>query len=62
MRRISNRENVLIAAHGNSLRSIIMKLEDSMPEGVPGVEQETAVPWMYEIDSAGQATSKKILK
>jgi 2,3-bisphosphoglycerate-dependent phosphoglycerate mutase len=59
---IQNGENVLIAAHGNSLRSIIMKLEHLTPEEVPGVELETAVPLIYEIDSTGQVTSKKILK
>lgn len=55
-------ENVLIAAHGNSLRSIIMQLENVPPEKVPGLELETAVPIVYEIDSTGQVTSKKILK
>jgi len=62
MPHIQKGENVLVAAHGNSLRSIIMKLENLTPEQVPGVEVETAVPLVYEIDSAGQVTSKKILK
>ncbi|MBF2026118.1 MAG: 2,3-bisphosphoglycerate-dependent phosphoglycerate mutase [Oscillatoriales cyanobacterium C42_A2020_001] len=55
-------ENVLIAAHGNSLRSIIMRLENVPPEEVPGLELETAVPIVYEINSTEQVTSKKILK
>jgi 2,3-bisphosphoglycerate-dependent phosphoglycerate mutase len=55
-------ENVLVAAHGNSLRSIIMKLENLTPQEVPGLELETAVPLVYEIDSMGQVISKKVLK
>lgn len=55
-------ENVLIAAHGNSLRSIMMKLENLSPEQVVGLELETAVPIIYELDANGQVTSKKILK
>jgi 2,3-bisphosphoglycerate-dependent phosphoglycerate mutase len=54
-------ENVLIAAHGNSLRSIIMKLENLSPEAVTKLELATGVPIVYEIDSSGQVTAKVIL-
>ena len=54
-------DNVLIAAHGNSLRSIIMKLENLSPEEVTKLELITGVPIVYEMNAAGEATGKKIL-
>lgn len=41
-------DNVLVAAHGNSLRSIIMQLDDLSPEEVPLLELETGVPIVYD--------------
>ncbi len=55
-------ENVLVVAHGNSLRAIIMKLENLNPEEVPGLELETAVPIVYDLDQTGQITSKVVLE
>jgi 2,3-bisphosphoglycerate-dependent phosphoglycerate mutase len=54
-------DNVLIAAHGNSLRSIIKHLENLSPEEIVKVELGTAIPIVYEIDSNGQITNKVIL-
>jgi 2,3-bisphosphoglycerate-dependent phosphoglycerate mutase len=55
-------ENVLVAAHGNSLRAIIMQLDQLAPEQVPGLELETAVPIVYEMSGEGHVINKKILK
>jgi 2,3-bisphosphoglycerate-dependent phosphoglycerate mutase len=54
-------DNVLIAAHGNSLRSIIKYLEDLSEEEIVKVELGTAVPIVYDIDANGQMTNKVIL-
>ncbi len=54
-------DNVLVAAHGNSLRSIIMKLENLTPDQVTTLELATGVPIVYELDSNGLAIGKKIL-
>jgi 2,3-bisphosphoglycerate-dependent phosphoglycerate mutase len=54
-------DNVLVAAHGNSLRSIIMDLDQISEEDIPHLELATGVPIIYEIDSSGQVLSKKIL-
>ena len=54
-------DNVLVAAHGNSLRSIIMKLENLSPAEVTKLELATGVPIVYDIDSSGQVTDKVIL-
>lgn len=54
-------DNVLIAAHGNSLRSIIKQLENLSEEEIVKVELGTAIPIVYDIDSGGQVTDKVIL-
>jgi 2,3-bisphosphoglycerate-dependent phosphoglycerate mutase len=54
-------ENVLIAAHGNSLRSIIMMLDHLSPEEVTALELAMGVPIVYNLDISGEAISKKIL-
>jgi 2,3-bisphosphoglycerate-dependent phosphoglycerate mutase len=55
-------DNVLVAAHGNSLRSIIMELENISEADIPNLELGTGVPIVYEIDGEGKVTDKKILK
>jgi 2,3-bisphosphoglycerate-dependent phosphoglycerate mutase len=54
-------DNVLVAAHGNSLRSIVMQLECLSPEAVMQLELATGVPIVYEIDVCGQVMDKAIL-
>lgn len=54
-------DNVLVAAHGNSLRSIIKHVENLSPEEIVKVELGTAVPIVYDIDANGQVTNKVIL-
>lgn len=54
-------DNVLVAAHGNSLRSIIMDLDQLSETEIPLVELATGIPIIYEIDSEGKAVSKQIL-
>ena len=44
--------NVLVVAHGNSLRAIVMALEGLTPEQILKVEIPTGVPWLYELDEA----------
>ena len=43
-------KNVIIAAHGNSLRALIMHLEELSPEKIIGVEIPTGTPLIYELD------------
>ncbi len=54
-------DNVLIAAHGNSLRAIIKHLETLSEEEIVNVELGTAIPIIYDIDVQGQITHKVIL-
>ncbi len=42
-------KNVLVSAHGNSLRAIVMAVESLTPEQIMGVELPTGEPWLYEL-------------
>ncbi len=44
-------KNIVIAAHGNSLRALIMYLENMTPEQILEFEIGTAVPRHYELDA-----------
>ncbi len=53
-------ENVMIAAHGNSLRALIMFLEKIGPKDVSKIEIPTGVPIVYELDSELNIKDKKV--
>jgi 2,3-bisphosphoglycerate-dependent phosphoglycerate mutase len=53
--------DVLVVAHGNSNRSIVMRLDDLGPEEVVTVELATGVPVLYDLDDAGRVTGKRVL-
>ncbi|WP_375446410.1 2,3-diphosphoglycerate-dependent phosphoglycerate mutase [uncultured Fibrella sp.] len=44
-------ENVLVVAHGNSLRALMMRLDGITPKGIEQVELATGVPRQYTFDS-----------
>ncbi|MES2836007.1 MAG: 2,3-bisphosphoglycerate-dependent phosphoglycerate mutase [Bacteroidota bacterium] len=44
-------KNIIIAAHGNSLRALIMKLENLTPEQILEVEIPTGKPKLYDLNS-----------
>ena len=50
-------KNVLVVAHGNSLRSLIMYLQRLSPEQILATELATGVPVIYNID---QNTAEKM--
>jgi 2,3-bisphosphoglycerate-dependent phosphoglycerate mutase len=54
-------KNILIAAHGNSLRSIVMDLDRMTKEQVLELNIGTASPIIYEIDSDGRIVAKRDL-
>jgi len=59
---IKRNDNVLVSAHGNSLRAIIMELDNLEPEQVPGLELDTGVPIVYHMNAAGTVEQKEILR
>lgn len=60
--RVQRGEKVIVAAHGNSLRSIIKDLEALTPEQILAVELATGVPIVYKFNDDGSIASKDILK
>jgi 2,3-bisphosphoglycerate-dependent phosphoglycerate mutase len=54
-------KNVLVSAHGNSLRSIVMHLDRLTKEQVLELNLGTGVPIVYDIGPDGQVKSKRIL-
>jgi 2,3-bisphosphoglycerate-dependent phosphoglycerate mutase len=54
-------DNVLVAAHGNSLRAIIMDLDRISEVEISLLELATGIPIVYEVDSEGKVVSKEIL-
>jgi 2,3-bisphosphoglycerate-dependent phosphoglycerate mutase len=51
-------ERVLVAAHGNSLRALIMVLERLSPEGILKRELGTGVPIIYRLNEDATVASK----
>ena len=54
-------KNILIAAHGNSLRAMLIILGVETPETINEAEMETGVPVVFELEN-GEIKSRKMLK
>ena len=54
-------ETVLVAAHGNSLRALIMALEGLTSEEIIAQELATGVPIIYTLNADSTVASKEIL-
>ena len=54
--------NIIVAAHGNSLRSIVMHLDKLTQEQVLNLNLGTGIPIIYEINAQGAILSKAELK
>ena len=59
MRNLEAGKNVLISAHGNSLRSIVMHIESISPEDIVFVEIPTGKPLFYKFKD-GQITREDL--
>ncbi|MEM4408157.1 MAG: 2,3-bisphosphoglycerate-dependent phosphoglycerate mutase [Candidatus Caldarchaeum sp.] len=55
-------KNVLVVAHGNSNRAIVMKLENLSPEDMLNLNLATGVPYIYEMDRDGKVLNKRVLE
>lgn len=55
-------ETVLVAAHGNSLRALIMALDGLSGEEVVKVELGTGVPIIYRLNADSTVASKEIIE
>jgi 2,3-bisphosphoglycerate-dependent phosphoglycerate mutase len=54
-------ESVLISAHGNSLRAIIMHIEQLTPQQIIDFELATGVPYLYTFDDDVRLIDKQII-
>jgi len=54
-------QNVLIVAHGNSLRAMMMILENMSPEEIMEVNMPTGIPLLYDLDSNLKIKTKKFI-
>lgn len=59
---VAQGQNILVVAHGNSLRSIVMDLEKLSRDEVMELNIPTGVPIVYELDEKLNVHSKKILE
>ena len=57
---LKNGKNVIIAAHGNSLRALVKFLENIPDEEISKLEMKLGEPYVYEIDETGKIVSKEI--
>jgi 2,3-bisphosphoglycerate-dependent phosphoglycerate mutase len=55
-------KDVLVVAHGNSNRSIVMQLDELDEEGVLSLELGTGVPLIYDLAEDGSVRDKTILE
>ena len=58
MPKVISGSSILIAAHGNSLRALIMKLDSISPENIVELEIPTGAPIQYEFTSNGIVDKK----
>ena len=54
-------KTILVAAHGNSLRALVMHLDKLSPAEVLELNIPTGVPLLYEFDASGAVTSRRYL-
>lgn len=54
-------EKVIVAAHGNSLRALIMALDGMTPDEIVKAELATGVPIVYRLNADSTVASKEIL-
>lgn len=57
---LKKRENILIVAHGNSLRALVKHLEKIKDEDIKNLEIETGIIYVYRLDADGKIISKEI--
>jgi 2,3-bisphosphoglycerate-dependent phosphoglycerate mutase len=59
--RVMRGERVLVAAHGNSLRALVMVLDGLDAKTIPAMEIATGIPLVYNLNGDTTVDSKKVL-
>jgi 2,3-bisphosphoglycerate-dependent phosphoglycerate mutase len=60
--RVMRGERVLVAAHGNSLRALVMVLDGLTSETIPSLELATGIPLVYTLNDDTTVADKKVLE
>ena len=60
--RVMRGERVLVSAHGNSLRALVMVLDRLTPKTIPSMELATGLPLVYRLHADTTAASKEVLE
>ncbi len=60
--RVLDGETVIVSAHGNSLRALVMSLEGLTHQEILAKELATGVPMIYQLDENGNVESVEVLK
>jgi 2,3-bisphosphoglycerate-dependent phosphoglycerate mutase len=55
-------ERVLVAAHGNSLRALVMVLDRLTPQTIPSMELATGLPLVYRLNADTTVAEKEVLE
>ncbi len=58
---VAQGKDVLVVAHGNSNRAIVMRLDDLAEHEVPGLELATGIPVVYDLDREGHVRDRRML-
>lgn len=53
-------KNVIVSAHGNSLRALIKHLDNISDADIPNLEMATGGVYVYQMDPTGKVTDKQI--
>jgi len=56
--RVLRGERILVSAHGNSLRALVMVLDKHTPESITRLNLETGVPMIYRLNPDSTVASK----
>jgi 2,3-bisphosphoglycerate-dependent phosphoglycerate mutase len=56
--RVLRGERVLVAAHGNSLRALVMVLDKHTPDSITKLNLDTGVPMVYRLNADSTVASK----
>lgn len=60
--RLRNSGRVIVAAHGNSLRALVMRLDNLAPEEVTKLNLATGIPIVYRLSPDGSIADKALLE
>ena len=60
--RVMGGQRVLVAAHGNSLRALVMVLDGLTSQTIPSLELATGIPLVYNLNEDTTVAEKEVLE